>query len=305
MVPPLWLWIPLTIWAAIAQTARNAAQRHLTAELGTIGATLVRFLYGLPFTAVYLGFVLLATGESAPALTLPFVNWVAGGALAQVAATALLLRVMAERNFALGVAYSKTELVQVAVFGALFLGDPISGGTALAIALATTGVLMLSPVDRERPLVGFVTGWTSRAALEGVLSGGCFALASVGYRGAALALPDTPYPVSAAYSVVWGQAMQSVVMVGWLLARDAPVLARIALAWRPSMVAGATGAAASLGSVTAMAVEPVAHVRTLFLVELLFSYLVSRRLFRERLSRNEVLGVVLLTVGLAVITLGR
>jgi hypothetical protein len=51
----VWLWIPVTIWAAFAQTIRNAVQRGLTAELGTLGATLVRFLYGLPFAALWLG----------------------------------------------------------------------------------------------------------------------------------------------------------------------------------------------------------------------------------------------------------
>ena len=54
MTYPFWLWIPVTLWAAFAQTLRNVAQRQLTGELGTLGATLVRFLYGLPFAALWL-----------------------------------------------------------------------------------------------------------------------------------------------------------------------------------------------------------------------------------------------------------
>ena len=63
------------------------------------------------------------------------------------------------------------------------------------------------------------------------------------------------------------------------------------------------GATASAGWVTAMAIEPVAHVRTLGLVELLFSYAVSRRLFREHLKPIELAGVLLLTLGLVIVTL--
>ena len=44
-----WLWVVFTLVAATAQTFRNAAQRSLTGALGTVGATHVRFLFGLPF----------------------------------------------------------------------------------------------------------------------------------------------------------------------------------------------------------------------------------------------------------------
>src|SRR5262249_15998110 len=115
-----WLWIPITVWAAFAQTLRNAAQRHLTKTLGTLGATLVRFLYALPFAIAWL-VRLVATGLELPTPNLAFVLWVTEGAVTQIVATALLLRAMEERNFALGVAYSKTEIIQVAVFGFLFL----------------------------------------------------------------------------------------------------------------------------------------------------------------------------------------
>src|SRR5262249_31788153 len=115
-----WLWIPITLCAALAQTLRNAAQRQLTKSLGTLGATLVRFLYGLPFALLGLGGVPLIGGYALATPNLAFAGWVVLGGLAQITATALLLRVMQERNFTLGVAYSKSELIQVAVFGFLF-----------------------------------------------------------------------------------------------------------------------------------------------------------------------------------------
>jgi drug/metabolite transporter (DMT)-like permease len=288
LTPAAWLWIPITIAAALAQTARNAAQRHLTASLGTLGSTLVRFLYGLPFAALWLLGV-----------------WVVVAAVTQIAATALLLRVMAERNFSLGIAYSKSEALQVAVFGLVFLGDAVTLTTMTAIAFGTLGVLLLSPIDRKNPFRTMIAGWTTRPALLGVLSGTAFGIAAVGYRGGALALEGTAFPMAAAYTLVAAQALQTVLLVGWLLVRDAAVVVRVCRAWRASLFAGLMGATASMGWFTAMAIEPVAHVRTLAMIELLFGYVVSRRIFRERVTRIEITGMVLLTIGLVVVTLAR
>ena len=60
------LWAVFTLIAAAAQTARNAMQRELTATLGTVGATHVRFLFGFPFALILLAGVMLATGEGLP-----------------------------------------------------------------------------------------------------------------------------------------------------------------------------------------------------------------------------------------------
>ncbi|MCD6042837.1 MAG: hypothetical protein K0R40_2440, partial [Burkholderiales bacterium] len=188
-------------------------------------------------------------------------------------------------------------------FGLVFLGDPIGLPAALAVASATVGVLLLSPADKERPLRALLTGWTSRTALLGLACGACFAISVVGYRGATLALPATPFLTAAAYTLVAAQVFQTLVLGGWLLLRDASVVRKVLIAWRVSLFAGFMGAAASAGWFTAFALEPAAHVRTLGLVELVFSYAVSRRLFRERLSRLEVAGMALLALGVAIISL--
>jgi drug/metabolite transporter (DMT)-like permease len=304
---PEGLWIALTVWAAFAQTLRNAAQRGLVGAAGTLGATLVRFLFGLPFALVYLAVVLVVAGEGVPDVNWAFAAWVFEAGVSQIAATALLLRVMEARNFAIGVAYSKTELVQVAVFGAVFLGDPTSAPTVAAIVLATIGVLLLSPPVGERGrLRGMLEGWTSESALLGVASGAGFALAAVGYRGAALELGDgVPFTVAAAYTLVWAMAIQVAILGGWLLLKTPGVIGMLLRLWRQSLAAGFMGAAASAGWFTAFAIEPAAHVRTLGLVELLFSLAIARRLFRESLAGAELVGVGLLTVALVMVTLGR
>lgn len=300
-----WLWIPVTVWAAFAQTVRNAAQKSLTASLGTLGATLVRFLYGLPFALLWLAALCAWTGEPVPQSGAAFWGWVALGGLSQIAATAFLLAAMQERNFALGVAYSKTEVLQLALLGAVFLGDALAPGAVLAVLAGTIGVMLLSPVDRERPLRTLLAGWTSKASLLGIASGAGFALAAVGYRGAALALPGAGFLMAAATALAAAQFLQTIALGGWLALREPAVIGRALREWRRSLLAGFMGAAASVGWFTAFALEPAAHVRTLGLVELVFSYLVSRRLFRERLTRLEVAGMSLLALAVAAIALGR
>ncbi|MCC6193476.1 MAG: DMT family transporter [Burkholderiales bacterium] len=297
------LWIPITIAAALAQTVRNAAQRHLIGELGTLGATLVRFLYGLPFAVIWLAAVVVAAGVSIPAPGIALLAWSLAGGLAQIAGTALLLQTMHERNFAVGVAYSKTEVVQVAVFALVLLGDPLNMAIAAAVACGTAGVLLLAPADPARPWRSLIEGFASRSALLGLGSGAGFALSAVCYRAATHAAGTPSFVVNAALTLVVAQAMQTLLLGGWLWLRTPEVVVRTLEAWRVSLFAGFMGTAASAAWFTAFAIEPVARVRTLGLIEMIFSYAVSRRFFRERLAPRELAGMALIALAVIAITL--
>ena len=144
MLDSSWLWALFTLLAAAAQTVRNAMQRELTASLGTVGATHVRFLFGFPFALVFLAGIAIVSGAALPRPGLAFVPWVIDGALAQIAATALMLAAMGERSFVVTIAYIKTEPVQVALFGLIFLGDAVTLPMAIAILIATAGVVVMS-----------------------------------------------------------------------------------------------------------------------------------------------------------------
>jgi drug/metabolite transporter (DMT)-like permease len=301
---PLWLWIPLTIGAALAQTVRNAAQRGLTAELGTLGATLVRFLYGLPFAALWFAAVWWSADVSLPAPLRAFFFWILLASIAQIAATALMLHIMRERNFALGVAYAKTEVLQIVVFGLAFLGDPAGPATIVAVTCGMLGALLLAPADKARPLRSLASGWTSRSALLGLGCGALFALTSVACRGAVLSFPaGSSFVTATACTVVAAQLLQTVLLGGWLAIREASIVRRSLRLWRPSLLAGFTGALASAAWVGAYALEPAAHVRTLGLVELLFSYFVAHRLLGEQVRPNEIAGMVLLLVAATAVAL--
>ena len=284
-----WAWIPIVVWAAFAQTIRNAAQRSLVGDMGTLGATLVRFLYGLPFAGAWLLLVLvfIAPDSHLPALQLNYLLWLVLGAACQLGATACLLVAMKQRNFIVGVAFSKTEVLQVGIFATLILQEIPTWLSALAMVVSTVGVVMLSLPGR---LDGKGLQGGGSAAWIGLASGALFALSSVGYRGAALELPAVSPWLIGGLNVLLAQLMQSVAL---------PAIAR---AWKLSTVAGMMGALASIGWLTAMALRPAVDVRTLGLVEVLFSYLVSRRMFREKVSRNELIGLLLVGAGVLVVS---
>lgn len=293
-----WLWVPIVLWAALAQTARNAAQRSLVAQAGTLGATLSRFLYGIPFAAAWV--VLLhrwpATAAAVPDFHPAYFGWLALGALGQLGATAALLAAMKQRNFVVGVAYSKTDALQVALFGSLFLRELPGAVTLVAIALATIGVVLLSLPQKGAALEG--RAWTSGAAWFGLASGAGFALSAVGYRGAALQLPETSAWLAGGWGVLLAQSLQTLLLGGWLAWRAPDALRATVSAWRVSAIAGGTGALASIGWFTAFALTTAANVRTLGMVEVVFSYLVSRRFLREKLAPVEQGGLALVVVGL-------
>ena len=301
--PAAWAWIPIVIVAAMLQTARNAAQRTLTSELGTLAATLVRFLYGLPFAALWLLVTrqFLPTDTTALSFTGSYWAWLALGAVAQILATAFLLLAMKERNFVIGVALAKTEVLQVALLATVLLLEVPGFWAALAMVCATGGVVLLSMPKAAQPGALLPSAWHGKAALAGLASGACFALASVGYRGAALTQPGvSPWLIGAA-GVLLAQLLQTLLLGSWIRLREPGKLGQVARAWRLSTVAGAMGAMASIGWFTAFALRPAADVKTLGLIEVIFSYAVSHRLFGEKLSGKERLGLLLVTVGLVVI----
>ena len=294
-----WLWAVFTLVAAAGQTARNAMQRELTATLGTVGATHIRFLFGFPFALIFLTGITIVTGAALPRPGLVFWPWVIAGAGTQILATALMLAAMGHRSFVVAIAYVKTEPVQVAVFGFLFLGDPLSLPMVMAITIATAGVIVMSLKPRDG------TRADALPVALGIGSGAMFALSAVGYRGAILSLEGTSYVMAATFTVTVGLVLQASLLSLYLVLRNRAVLTAILRAWRPSLFAGAMGAFASEFWFLAFALATAASVRTLGLVEVLFAQAISSFVFKQPTSRREAIGIVLVVIGVALLILGR
>jgi drug/metabolite transporter (DMT)-like permease len=288
------LWAVFTLIAAAAQTARNAMQRELTATLGTVGATHVRFLFGFPFALLFLLGLLTVTGDHLPAVPPVFWPWVICGALGQIAATALMLSAMGERSFVVAYAYIKTEPVQVALFGLIFLGDKVTPLSAAAILIATIGVIVIS----LKPRTG---AGTMRSTLIGLAGGTMFALSAISYRGAILSLGLPDFVLAATFTVTVGLVIQAALLSTFLALRDPEVLRAIARAWKPSLFAGFMGAFASEFWFLAFAITTAANVRTLALVEVLFAQGVTRFVFKQPTTQREGIGIVLVVIGVALL----
>lgn len=285
------LWVIFTLLGAAGQTARNSLQRELTPRLGALGATLVRFLFGFPFALLFLGATLLWAGDALPAMSVAFAGWTLVGALTQIGATALMLLTMERRSFVVTVAYLKTEPLLVAVMGVTLLGDRLTMPMAAAILVATLGVALISVKPKALSGGGMVP------VLLGLSSAALFAGSAIGYRGAILALHRTDYLLPATFSLAAGLTLQTVLLLLWLLLFRRRTLRAILGLWRPSLLAGFAGAAASEFWFLAFALATAASVRTLALVEVVFAQGVSKFVFRQKTMPAEAAGIALLLAG--------
>ncbi len=292
------LWVFATLIAALAQTARNAMQNSLTATLGTIGATQVRFLYGFPFALAFLVVAALIAQSGVLAANLKFLAFTAAGAVAQIVGTVLLLAAMRERSFSVATAFTKTEAVQVAVFGLIILGDHLTWPRTAAILIATAGVFLVAVKRGEK--------WGEQSllpALYGIGSGGLYAIAAVGFRGGILSLEEGEYFLRATTTLVWSLGIQTVLLGCWMSFFDRAALFKSLTLWRQSLFAGFMGAFASQFWFLGFSLTSAANVRTLGLVEVLFAQVVSRRVFSQATTGRELMGMALVIAGVAVLLL--
>jgi len=290
------LWIPFTLIAAAGQVARNAMQRSLTGQLGTWGATNIRFLFGFPFSLVFFAVVLVTSSDRVPWPPASFWPWLLLGALSQIIATGLMLVAMNERSFVVTTAYLKTEAIQTAVFGFVFLGDHLTVMKVAAILIATIGVV----ITALRP-GGEKSFAEIRPTIIGLVAAAAFALSAIGFRGAILTVEGVSFVTAASYTLVWGLFAQTLVLSIYLFWRAPDVLKKILALWKPSMLAGFMGAFASQFWFLAFALTAAANVRTLALVEVLFAQAVAYYSFKQKIAARELLGTALIVIGVALL----
>lgn len=292
------LWVLISVAAAFLQNARTALQKSLTPRVGIVGATYARFLFAAPWAvAVVLG-LLWHDGTGLPRPGIAFVAWALLGAVTQIAGTLLLLHLFSLRNYAVGNTFARTETVQSAVFGLVLLGDRLHGLAILGILVSLAGLVLLSS---SRGLAG---GALNRAAALGLACGAAFALAAIGYRAAALALPDTGgLLIRPAVTLAFVTIAQSVFLTGWLWLRHEGGVGAVLREWRLESMVGAAGMLASLGWFTAFTLVPVAQVKAVGQIELVFNWLTSRFAFGERPSRRETTAIGLVCAGIVLLVL--
>ena len=293
------LWIPVTLMAAFMQNLRFMLQRHLkTTSLSTAGATYSRFLFSLPLIVGMVAIYLLLTGHGFPSLNARFWTFVIVGGVSQIVATALVVALFAERNFTVGIALKKSEVILTAIVGLLVLGEAVTALGLLAIAIGFAGVILLS----DPPKTDVKLRWTERlfnkASGYGLGSGLLFGFSAVGYRGATLEIASNDPFLRAMSTLAVAIAVQVLVMTAYMAWRERSEIGRVMASWRVSSLIGVTSMFGSLGWFIAFTLQNAAYVKALGQVELIFTFIGSYFVFKERSSAREVLGVLMIVASI-------
>ena len=288
-------WIILSVAAAAFQTLRFMLQKHLSmGALSTGGATFARFAYSMPFVVTLALGYLAYSGVAWPHLSGAFWIYAFSGGLAQILATWSVVALFAQRNFAVGITFKKTEVIQTALIGLIVLGDRISLTGLVAIVIGLVGVLILS----DNRIAGQGTRLFNRAAGLGLASGALFAVSAVGYRGATLEIAsDDPF-LRAVVSLAIVTTSQAFGMAAWLAWREKGEISRVITARRTAVWMGITGMGGSLCWFTAFTLQNAAYVFAVGQIEVIFSLMASVLFFRERVVARELLGIGLLSASI-------
>jgi len=298
------LWVAITIVAALFQTWRTALQQRLRGTLSLNGAAVVRYLYGVPFGLLLLGTYWLIMGGSFGPPTAYFLLLCGLAGIAQIFGTNLLIASFGPRGFAVGTAYSKTEAVQASIIAVIVLGEVLPALSWAGIAISVFGVMYLSLAGKGLAFGDILRATVQPAALRGMGAGFCFALTAICVRKANIELQGTDPILKALFAVVVTNTMQTVMQGGWLLLREPAQVVAVFRSWRDSAKVGALSAAGSSCWFIAFALAPVALVRAVGQVEILFTLLFSRFFLGEKLKGKDVIGALLLVSGVVLVLAG-
>ncbi len=294
------IWLPATLIASLFQAWRTAVQQRVRATLSVNAAGLVRYLYGLPVGCLLLAAYLGWRGVPVPELQSGFLPFSVLGGLAQILATNLLLMAFGYRNYVVGTAYAKTEAVQGAILAMITLGEVLSPVTWGGIAIGVAGVMVISSGGARLRFADIV----QPAALCGLGAGFLFALTSIFVKAATLDVLSADKVLAALLVLVVVQASQTLMQGAYVLWRERTEIPKVFRSWR---VSGQVGVLAALGSAfwfTGFATAPVALVRAVGQVEVIFTLAFGHFYLREPLKRSEVLGLLLVGGGVAVALIG-
>lgn len=293
-----YLWIPITLWAAIMQITRTAIQKNLKEHISDMAVVSVRYIYALPFILLYVaGFLFL--GHSLPSFNLLFFFYVIVGSLAQIAATAMLIKLFSYRNFAVSTMFSKTDALQAAAFGFALFGHRFSPLGLVALMIGLVG-LLLTLMGKEGVAKNDLAGaLKEKSAWLGICAGALFAVTSLCIREAVTVLPDAHPFFAAALMLMSMIVFQTILLVIYLVRYEYRQFAAIYRVNNASLLVGITSLLGSIGWYTAFALMHPAYVKTLAQIELPMAIAVGALFFGERVNKLELGGMFF--IGLAVI----
>ncbi|TXR53034.1 DMT family transporter [Reinekea thalattae] len=284
-------WILLTLLAAFSQSWRNAFQSRLSQTFSTVAVTLARFLWAGPLALLYLIGLYQWRPVALPQFSLVSAFFIVAAALMQIVATALMVVLFKQKNYAIGAGLAKSEAPMSAFLGVLFFGTSLSLIGWLGVLIGGLAVFVLSTAQGIKQL-------SLKTVLLGLACSTAFALTSLWIREASLSLA-LPFPYSAAWVLLLVIAVQTLLLVGYLVCNDRRSL--VMMFKKPTYVV-LTSLASFIGSFgwfSAMSLQAVPYVKTLGQIEVLFTMLISYFWLKESIKSKDV--IALFMVGIAAI----
>ncbi len=297
------LWLPVTFAAALFQTWRTALQQRLRGKASVGTAGLVRYLYAVPVGAFYLLLYCSLAGAAVPPATAGFMLGCLVAGVAQILGTSLLILSFGYRNFAVGTAYSKTDAVQAALVAALLFHETLADAAWLGIGLGVGGVLVLSLAGRGLRPMDLLRATMQPAARCGLGAGSAFAVSGIAIKSATVALGVPDKVLAALFALVVTNVTQTLLQGAWMAWREPAGLRAAFTMWRSAAWVGVLSASGSACWFAGFALAPVALVRTVGQVEMVFTLLFSRFYLRETLRRSDLAGLALIVTGVTVVLL--
>ncbi|TWX57799.1 DMT family transporter [Colwellia hornerae] len=279
------------------QAIRTAGQKKLSAHLSAMATTGVRYIYALPFAFLYLLVMTEQQSVTLPGLNATFLQYALIACVMQIIGTFCLVAAFKYRNFAVATSLAKTEAIQVAVVGALFFSVSLSLLAWFSVFIGVIGVLIVSRVKFT-----FADVFQNPGAGFGLASGLALAITTLLIRESSLAL-ETDLMVSAAFTLFFMIGVQSVISIIYLCIQDIRQLTLMAKHWRLCLFVGITSVIGSIGWFTAASFQNAAYVKALGQVEFFITLLLTYRIFKERISRIEYLGMLLIIVSVVILLL--
>jgi len=294
-------WIYFTLLAATMQAVRTAGQKQLSGKLNAMATTAVRYVYALPFAWFYLWWLLDFRNVSVPNLNNDFLTYALTACVMQIIGTVCLVAAFRYKNFAVATSLAKTEAIQVAIVGALLFSAPLSVLGWFSVIVGVVGVFFVSKVKFSFREV-FAGSDAMTGLLLGLGAGLGLAITTLLIRQSSLAL-NTDLMVSAAVTLVFMITVQTLISVLYVYFQDKKQLSLMLKHWRLCLFVGVTSVLGSIGWFTGASFQTAAYVKALGQVEFFITLALTYRLFKEKITLIEYVGMFLIILSVVILLL--
>ena len=291
-------WVLITAIASLSQTLRSVFQKNIIEDVGVLASAYSRFIFALPFVAL-LAVFFLDIEEFLILKNLSVKTWffLVTASICQILFTIILIKLFTLRSFAIGVAFSKTEVIQTTLLEIVIIGFILTSHVLLAIIIGFIGMLFMS----KQKLIGNVGH--SRLFLQQVILGvscGIFlGLSSVLYKVALDSVAiDLIYKKVIVLSFL-ALAIQSVLFGAFIVITDEKKnLEKLFNSWKKGLPVGFFGCSATFCWFYAFSLVDATLVRAVGQLEIVFSVLMSYIFYKERITGFELIGMSLITISI-------